>query len=194
MTDYQHYSDETKLANYDESELDEIKALQEEYDEMMNRQWKMIPADEIEERLLKLKTMNEHWLKLFSVYKEPIDLRLMINDYLDTVSKKMDEKPTVPWLLVHLNLNKKQMKEILEIWDAFSQVMSMGLLKIESILLNMGLNKKLDNKILSLALKNYHWLSEKLSDDKPSDESLKISFIIKPNIVWDVDDRIIEVE
>lgn len=60
MTDYQHFSEETKLANYDESELDEIKALQEEYDEMMNRQWKMIPADEIEERLLKLKTMNEH--------------------------------------------------------------------------------------------------------------------------------------
>lgn len=138
--------------------------------------------------------MNEHWLKLFNVYKEPIDLWLMINDYLDTVSKKMDEKPTVPWLLVHLNLNKKQMNDLLNIGDAFSQVMSMGLLKIESILLNMWLNRKLDNKILSLALKNYHWLSEKTWNDNSSDESLKISFIIKPNIVWDVDDRIIEVE
>jgi len=176
-------------------EFEEIYELEKLYQTEIDKQRALIPPEEIEERMLKLKTKAQYWIKMFNLYKEPIDLFLMINDYLDT-AKKDWEKPTLPWLLVHLNMTKQQMSEMLEIWDEFSRVLSMWLLKIEALLLDMWLSKKLDNRILSLALKNYHWLSEKIQTEEKFDYNHKIQVIIKPAITeeLDLDDRIIEME
>ena len=64
-------------------------------------------------------------MQLFTVYKEPVDLYLMINDYLETTQKDTTDNPTLPGLLVHLNITKKQMEDLLELNDEFAQVMSM---------------------------------------------------------------------
>ncbi|HPC34191.1 MAG TPA: hypothetical protein PLP73_00890 [Candidatus Absconditabacterales bacterium] len=176
-------------------EFEEIYELEKLYQTEIDKQRALIPPEEIEERMLKLKTKAQYGIKMFNLYKEPIDLFLMINDYLDT-AKKDGEKPTLPGLLVHLNMTKQQMSEMLEIGDEFSRVLSMGLLKIEALLLDMGLSKKLDNRILSLALKNYHGLSEKIQTEEKFDYNHKIQVIIKPAITeeLDLDDRIIEME
>ena len=64
MTNYQDFDDETELAMLEENELtseqEEIMKLQQEFEQRINQSWKMIPANQIDERLLKLKTLNEH--------------------------------------------------------------------------------------------------------------------------------------
>lgn len=175
------------------SEQNEIMELQRQFEKEYERDWKLIPADQVEERMIKLKTLISWGIKLFSVYREPVDLRLMINDYLEDTQSK-NEVPSIPWMLVHLNLSKKQMKELLDIWDDYTHVLNMGMLKIESLLVSKWLKKEVDSKTLWLILKNYHWLSERVEEVKTERHEHTISVIVKPPITWEVDDRIIEVE
>jgi len=175
------------------SEQNEIMELQRQFEKEYERDWKLIPADQVEERMIKLKTLISWGIKLFSVYREPVDLRLMINDYLEDTQSK-NEVPSIPWMLVHLNLSKKQMKELLDIWDDYTHVLNMGMLKIESLLVSKWLKKEVDSKTLWLVLKNYHWLSERVEEVKTERHEHTISVIVKPPITWEVDDRIIEVE
>lgn len=175
------------------SEQNEIMELQRQFEKEYERDWKLIPADQVEERMIKLKTLISWGIKLFSVYREPVDLRLMINDYLEETQRR-NEVPSIPWMLVHLNLSKKQMKELLDIGDDYTHVLNMGMLKIESLLVAKWLKKEVDSKTLWLILKNYHWLSERVEEVKTERHEHTISVIVKPPITWEVDDRIIEVE
>lgn len=175
------------------SEQNEIMELQRQFEKEYERDWKLIPADQVEERMIKLKTLISWGIKLFSVYREPVDLRLMINDYLEETQRR-NEVPSIPWMLVHLNLSKKQMKELLDIWDDYTHVLNMGMLKIESLLVSKWLKKEVDSKTLWLVLKNYHWLSERVEEVKTERHEHTISVIVKPPITWEVDDRIIEVK
>lgn len=86
------------------------------------------------------------------------------------------------------------MKELLDIWDDYTHVLNMGMLKIESLLVSKWLKKEVDSKTLWLVLKNYHWLSERVEEVKTERHEHTISVIVKPPITWEVDDRIIEVE
>jgi len=197
MTNYMQRDEETEslmLENSEQiSEQNEIMELQRQFEKKYERDWKLIPADQVEERMVKLKTLISWGIKLFSVYREPVDLRLMINDYLEDTQSK-NEVPSIPWMLVHLNLSKKQMKELLDIWDSYTHVLNMGMLKIESLLVSKWLKKEVDSKTLWLVLKNYHWLSERVEEVKTERHEHTISVIVKPPITWEVDDRIIEVE
>ena len=197
MTNYMQRDEETEslmLENNEQiSEQNEIMELQRQFEKEYERDWKLIPADQVEERMIKLKTLISWGIKLFSVYREPVDLRLMINDYLEDTQSK-NEVPSIPWMLVHLNLSKKQMKELLDIWDSYTHVLNMGMLKIESLLVSKWLKKEVDSKTLWLVLKNYHWLSERVEEVKTERHEHTISVIVKPPITWEVDDRIIEVE
>lgn len=197
MTNYMQRDEETEslmLENNEQiSEQNEIMELQRQFEKEYERDWKLIPADQVEERMVKLKTLISWGIKLFSVYREPVDLRLMINDYLEDTQSK-NEVPSIPWMLVHLNLSKKQMKELLDIWDDYTHVLNMGMLKIESLLVSKWLKKEVDSKTLWLVLKNYHWLSERVEEVKTERHEHTISVIVKPPITWEVDDRIIEVE
>lgn len=197
MTNYMQRDEETEslmLENSEQiSEQNEIMELQRQFEKEYERDWKLIPADQVEERMIKLKTLISWGIKLFSVYREPVDLRLMINDYLEDTQSK-NEVPSIPWMLVHLNLSKKQMKELLDIWDSYTHVLNMGMLKIESLLVSKWLKKEVDSKTLWLVLKNYHWLSERVEEVKTERHEHTISVIVKPPITWEVDDRIIEVE
>mgnify|MGYP006894373185 FL=1 len=197
MTNYMQRDEETEslmLENSEQiSEQNEIMELQRQFEKEYERDWKLIPADQVEERMIKLKTLISWGIKLFSVYREPVDLRLMINDYLEDTQSK-NEVPSIPWMLVHLNLSKKQMKELLDIWDDYTHVLNMGMLKIESLLVSKWLKKEVDSKTLWLVLKNYHWLSERVEEVKTERHEHTISVIVKPPITWEVDDRIIEVE
>ncbi len=197
MTNYMQRDEETEslmLENSEQiSEQNEIMELQRQFEKEYERDWKLIPADQVEERMVKLKTLISWGIKLFSVYREPVDLRLMINDYLEDTQSK-NEVPSIPWMLVHLNLSKKQMKELLDIWDDYTHVLNMGMLKIESLLVSKWLKKEVDSKTLWLVLKNYHWLSERVEEVKTERHEHTISVIVKPPITWEVDDRIIEVE
>lgn len=197
MTNYLQRDEETEslmLENSEQiSEQNEIMELQRQFEKEYERDWKLIPADQVEERMIKLKTLISWGIKLFSVYREPVDLRLMINDYLEDTQSK-NEVPSIPWMLVHLNLSKKQMKELLDIWDDYTHVLNMGMLKIESLLVSKWLKKEVDSKTLWLVLKNYHWLSERVEEVKTERHEHTISVIVKPPITWEVDDRIIEVE
>lgn len=197
MTNYMQRDEETEslmLENSEQiSEQNEIMELQRQFEKEYERDWKLIPADQVEERMIKLKTLISWGIKLFSVYREPVDLRLMINDYLEDTQSK-NEVPSIPWMLVHLNLSKKQMKELLDIWDDYTHVLNMGMLKIESLLVSRWLKKEVDSKTLWLVLKNYHWLSERVEEVKTERHEHTISVIVKPPITWEVDDRIIEVE
>lgn len=197
MTNYMQKDEETEslmLENSEQiSEQNEIMELQRQFEKEYERDWKLIPADQVEERMIKLKTLISWGIKLFSVYREPVDLRLMINDYLEDTQSK-NEVPSIPWMLVHLNLSKKQMKELLDIWDSYTHVLNMGMLKIESLLVSKWLKKEVDSKTLWLVLKNYHWLSERVEEVKTERHEHTISVIVKPPITWEVDDRIIEVE
>ncbi len=197
MTNYMQRDEETEslmLENSEQiSEQNEIMELQRQFEKEYERDWKLIPADQVEERMVKLKTLISWGIKLFSVYREPVDLRLMINDYLEDTQSK-NEVPSIPWMLVHLNLSKKQMKELLDIWDSYTHVLNMGMLKIESLLVSKWLKKEVDSKTLWLVLKNYHWLSERVEEVKTERHEHTISVIVKPPITWEVDDRIIEVE
>lgn len=197
MTNYMQRDEETEslmLENNEQiSEQNEIMELQRQFEKEYERDWKLIPADQVEERMIKLKTLISWGIKLFSVYREPVDLRLMINDYLEDTQSK-NEVPSIPWMLVHLNLSKKQMKELLDIWDDYTHVLNMGMLKIESLLVSKWLKKEVDSKTLWLVLKNYHWLSERVEEVKTERHEHTISVIVKPPITWEVDDRIIEVE
>lgn len=197
MTNYMQKDEATEslmLENSEQiSEQNEIMELQRQFEKEYERDWKLIPADQVEERMIKLKTLISWGIKLFSVYREPVDLRLMINDYLEDTQSK-NEVPSIPWMLVHLNLSKKQMKELLDIWDDYTHVFNMGMLKIESLLVSKWLKKEVDSKTLWLVLKNYHWLSERVEEVKTERHEHTISVIVKPPITWEVDDRIIEVE
>lgn len=197
MTNYMQKDEATEslmLENNEQiSEQNEIMELQRQFEKEYERDWKLIPADQVEERMIKLKTLISWGIKLFSVYREPVDLRLMINDYLEDTQSK-NEVPSIPWMLVHLNLSKKQMKELLDIWDDYTHVLNMGMLKIESLLVSKWLKKEVDSKTLWLVLKNYHWLSERVEEVKTERHEHTISVIVKPPITWEVDDRIIEVE
>jgi hypothetical protein len=197
MTNYMQRDEATEslmLENNEQiSEQNEIMELQRQFEKEYERDWKLIPADQVEERMIKLKTLISWGIKLFSVYREPVDLRLMINDYLEDTQSK-NEVPSIPWMLVHLNLSKKQMKELLDIWDDYTHVLNMGMLKIESLLVSKWLKKEVDSKTLWLVLKNYHWLSERVEEVKTERHEHTISVIVKPPITWEVDDRIIEVE
>lgn len=197
MTNYMQRDEETEslmLENSEQiSEQNEIMELQRQFEKEYERDWKLIPADQVEERMIKLKTLISWGIKLFSIYREPVDLRLMINDYLEDTQSK-NEVPSIPWMLVHLNLSKKQMKELLDIWDDYTHVLNMGMLKIESLLVSKWLKKEVDSKTLWLVLKNYHWLSERVEEVKTERHEHTISVIVKPPITWEVDDRIIEVE
>jgi hypothetical protein len=197
MTNYMQRDEATEslmLENNEQiSEQNEIMELQRQFEKEYERDWKLIPADQVEERMVKLKTLISWGIKLFSVYREPVDLRLMINDYLEDTQSK-NEVPSIPWMLVHLNLSKKQMKELLDIWDSYTHVLNMGMLKIESLLVSKWLKKEVDSKTLWLVLKNYHWLSERVEEVKTERHEHTISVIVKPPITWEVDDRIIEVE
>lgn len=197
MTNYMQKDEATEslmLENSEQiSEQNEIMELQRQFEKEYERDWKLIPADQVEERMIKLKTLISWGIKLFSVYREPVDLRLMINDYLEDTQSK-NEVPSIPWMLVHLNLSKKQMKELLDIWDDYTHVLNMGMLKIESLLVSKWLKKEVDSKTLWLVLKNYHWLSERVEEVKTERHEHTISVIVKPPITWEVDDRIIEVE
>lgn len=197
MTNYMQKDEATEslmLENSEQiSEQNEIMELQRQFEKEYERDWKLIPADQVEERMIKLKTLISWGIKLFSVYREPVDLRLMINDYLEDTQSK-NEVPSIPWMLVHLNLSKKQMKELLDIWDDYTHVLNMGMLKIESLLVSKWLKKEVDSKTLWLILKNYHWLSERVEEVKTERHEHTISVIVKPPITWEVDDRIIEVE
>lgn len=197
MTNYMQKDEATEslmLENSEQiSEQNEIMELQRQFEKEYERDWKLIPADQVEERMIKLKTLISWGIKLFSVYREPVDLRLMINDYLEDTQSK-NEVPSIPWMLVHLNLSKKQMKELLDIWDDYTHVLNMGMLKIESLLVSKWLKKEVDSKTLWLVLKNYHWLSERVEEVKTERHEHTISVIVKPPITWEVDDRIIEVK
>lgn len=197
MTNYLQKDEATEslmLENSEQiSEQNEIMELQRQFEKEYERDWKLIPADQVEERMIKLKTLISWGIKLFSVYREPVDLRLMINDYLEETQRR-NEVPSIPWMLVHLNLSKKQMKELLDIGDDYTHVLNMGMLKIESLLVSKWLKKEVDSKTLWLILKNYHWLSERVEEVKTERHEHTISVIVKPPITWEVDDRIIEVE
>lgn len=142
---------------------------------------------------MQLKTLNKWGYKLFSVYEEPLDMRLMVNDYLETARENYDV-PSIPGMLVHLNLNKKQFSELMQLEDQYTQVLSMGMLKIESLLISMWLQKKLESKTLGLVLKNYHWLVDKVEEVRTHKHEHSVSVIVKPSIEDKVDGRIIDVE
>lgn len=130
---------------------------------------------------------------VLNLYQEPWDMWLMINDYLKEMQDSMSI-PTVPWLLLHLGISKEKMKEILWIGDAYSDVLSQWLLKIEDILLSKWLESEITSKILPLYLKNYHWYTEKTETTEVKKKINQVNIVVKPAIPDDIDNRIIDVE
>lgn len=138
-----------------------------------------------------MKTKKSIWF--MNLYQEPWDLWLMINDYLATIQEQKDI-PTIPWLLLHLGISKEKFKEVLWVGDAYSEVLSQWLLKIEDILLSKWLKSQITSKILPLYLKNYHWYTEKSETTEVKKHINQVNIVVKPAIPDDIDNRIIDVE
>lgn len=156
-----------------------IANLNEEFNNKIESNWKLPNPIEKQQLLWEMKEKNKTWLTLFQVYRTPLDLWLMINDYLENIENKK-EIPTLPWLLSHISISKKKKNEILEIWDEFSEVLQMWLLKIEEVLLQKWLSKKLDSRLLWMVLKNYHWLKDNVEITQTEKKEHTVNIIVKP--------------
>ena len=86
------------------------------------------------------------------------------------------------------------MKEMLEVWDAYTEVLKEWLLAIEDVLLRKWLTSEITSKILPLYLKNYHWYTEKTEQTVKKKETKTVNIIVKPAIPDDVDNRLLDVE
>lgn len=176
-------------------ETTELKELEKKREKKYEPARGLVPEEIKQSRLeeLKRKQQVHKVIWVFNLYQEPGDLYLMINDYLESceLNKVL---PSVPWMLKYIWISKDKMKELLEIWDAYSEVVKEWLLAIEDVLLRKWLTSEITSKILPLYLKNYHWYTEKSEQTIQKKEQSTVNIIVKPAITDDIDWRLIDIE
>ena len=178
----------------EKSETNDLMTLRKEREKKHEPKRNLLHEEQREERLISLRTKQSLWRKgFFNIYKEPWDLWLMINDYLEQ-SQADNVLPSVPWMLKHLGVSKEKMKEIIWIGDAYSEVFKEWLLSIEDILLRKWLTNEITSKILPLYMKNYHWYTEKSEQTIEKKETHAVNIIVQPQITDKIDWRIIDVD